>query len=251
MPSLLGPDMTSNLLLGIPSHFAGVSVPIVRHVGLNTRTSQLLGNVSNAARVSDPGVRDFDSTIISSQIIENNSNFVGVLDPVLLPPLRGVQSVIYNNVGIVRMKPGFSKASILDFVAALTGNDYIHNCLTIRRLQANPTPRTRLFWLYAERYTFCGIDEREQYVLTPAQCIELMMQLPGSGTREFKQAGAGLLKRIFVQNPTIHHTLWKAGLSTEDIDLSSRSYMSRLFCLPVGCPSPWKTVIPHAREIYS
>jgi hypothetical protein len=162
-----------------------------------------------------------------------------------------IESIINNKICVVRMKPGFHKASIIDFVMALTGQNYNKTTRTIKATQKLVQPRVRLFWLSLEPYLFPGIDERPQYVLSATDCIELMMMLPGSNRKEFKISGVALIRRIFSNDPRIHTVLLQNGLTNAKISDSSRPFVSKMMCLPAWLPSPWRSVIPTAVELFT
>jgi hypothetical protein len=193
----------------------------------------------------------------SLEIAGTHRDFVQIEDIHQIDPELGgsvvshVESVIHNKICVVRMKPGYHKASIIDFVMALTGQNYNKTTRTIKDTQKLVQPRVKLFWLSLEPYMFPGIEERPQYVLSASECIELMMMLPGSKKKEFKISGVALIRRIFSNDPRIHTVLLQHGLTNAKISDSSRPFVSRMMCLPAWLPSPWHSVIPNAVEIYT
>jgi hypothetical protein len=116
-----------------------------------------------------------------------------------------VSEFFKNGINTMRMTPGDvdPRVSIIDFVMAMTGKSMKRTREMISNLEINYTG----FFLSINQYQFSGRGQREQYVLTAKQAIELLMMLPGNSAKAFRRHCTGLLTRLFAGDPALHDLL--------------------------------------------
>jgi hypothetical protein len=115
-----------------------------------------------------------------------------------------MDALFQGGLQAIRMTPDEApKASIVDFVMAVTGKDNKYISTTIINLQK----KEPMWFQNCERFQFPGARQKEQFVLDAREAIHLLMILPGRSAMMFRVECVQLLTRIFAGDPTLHALL--------------------------------------------
>jgi hypothetical protein len=115
-----------------------------------------------------------------------------------------MDALFQGDLKTIRMTPGDTpKASIIDFVMAVTGKNPNHAAEAIRRLKKNNI----MSFVDVEKFRFPGVGQKSQFVLSARQAIGLLMALPGSSARMFRMECVQLLTQLFAGDPALHALL--------------------------------------------
>jgi hypothetical protein len=121
-----------------------------------------------------------------------------------MPDVVSMDALFQANMYPIRMTPGDApKASIIDFVIAVTGKDKNHAAAAIRNLNT----KNIMSFVNVQRFQFPGAGQKTQYVLDARQAIGLLMALPGSSPRMFRMECVQLLTQLFAGDPALHALL--------------------------------------------
>jgi hypothetical protein len=144
-----------------------------------------------------------------------------------MPDVVSVDALFQGTLKTIRMTPGDApKASIIDFVMAVTGQTNDNAGKTIRRLiELSEIGRT--FSSTLEKFQFPGPGQRGQYVLSASQCMELAMILPHNTAKIFRCYTASIVTRVFAGDPTLHDVIKKNDLSNDTIHQFARLDVQR------------------------
>jgi hypothetical protein len=115
-----------------------------------------------------------------------------------------MDALFQGGLKTIRMTPGDApKASIIDFVMAVTGKNNNDAAEAIRRLKKYNI----MSFVNVQRFQFPGERQKTQYVLDTRQAIGLLMALPGSSARMFRMECVQLLTQLFAGDPALHALL--------------------------------------------
>jgi hypothetical protein len=115
-----------------------------------------------------------------------------------------MDALFQGGLKTIRMTPGDApKASIMDFVMAVTGKNNNQAAEVIRKLKKYNT----MSFVNIQMFQFPGVGQREQYVLDTRQAIGLLMVLPGSSAKMFRMECVQLLTQLFAGDPALHALL--------------------------------------------
>jgi hypothetical protein len=91
------------------------------------------------------------------------------------------------------------KASIIDFVMAVTGKNNNHAAEAIRRLKK----RNVTNFDGIQMFKFPGMRQKIQYVLSADECVRIGMALPGRKSTQFRSSVASVVTQVFAIDPTL------------------------------------------------
>jgi hypothetical protein len=131
-----------------------------------------------------------------------------------------MDALFQESLQTIRMTPDEApKASIVDFVMAVTGKEHKRVSEVIINLVKNEA----FFFGNCKRFQFPGARQKEQYVLNASQCFELAMMLPGKNAKNFRCSVCSIVTRVFAGDPTLHDLIEKNGLSQGAIQQFAKS----------------------------
>lgn len=90
-----------------------------------------------------------------------------------------ISSIFQNDLIAIRMAPTDPpKASIIDFVMAVTGKDNNQVEEIIRNMEKTNVHEDQVFYSNLEKYQFEGVGQSTQHVLSASDAVKLIMMLP-------------------------------------------------------------------------
>jgi hypothetical protein len=121
-----------------------------------------------------------------------------------------ITDIFNNGARVIRMTSDDPpKASCVDFVMAVTGQDSNNSNRLMKRLQEDDTP----YWSNLKKHQFSGPGQKPNYVLSASEAIELLMVLPGKVAKQFRRECAKLITRVFGGDDSVKQLLHENAMS--------------------------------------
>jgi hypothetical protein len=154
-----------------------------------------------------------------------------------------ITDIFNNGARVIRMTPDDPpKAFCVDFVMAVTGQDNDSAGKTIRRL----VEASRPFWTNIEKHRFSGHGQKETYVLSASEAIELLMILPGKVAKQFRRECAKLITRVFGGDESVKQLLHDNAMSDGPLQTWCRQEVMSTNAVVMG---DYNGVIKDAEEL--
>lgn len=133
-------------------------------------------------------------------------------NPILSVIVR-MDTLFQVNTRTIRITPGNApKASIIDFVMAVTGKNNNHAAEAIRRLKK----RNIRHFINIQMFKFPGMRQKIQYVLSAEECVRIGMALPGRKTTQFRSSVVSVVTQLFAGDPTLDDLIGNHLWSQQD-----------------------------------